>query len=544
MRWSEDRMSDGQAGGAARARWRLLALMAASLLTAACEEPAAPELERSEPIAAAANRVVASSPFQPNAVRYRNTGGRASTGRAGSAALSAWALLDAAGRADLTVVADTATIGNPLPRTGPVLSFVQVKSYDADGRLQFTGIAAPGPSRPAARYVLGGLDAGDRVQVQANINGADGARTGVVTVDARVLRRPQLRVESVAAPIRAAARTAVNISALIRETNGDLGALASCVLLVNGVEVDRGWYIWIDAGGSASCVFMHFFPEVGTYDLEVRIEDVQPRQYATGTSSATATMSVIHVPSAFTYHASFEDRTFEGAWRSRGSFRLANGVEGFEHEDEGSDSGRTQNSSVWAWMPRAVTFPLNELIVRQSTRDEVAHQARFLDLAPSWTYEDGDIREACAARDFFGPNGRAWFYLCSREYPAEWGGASTDFSYARYAGQVTYHSRGYSRYWNRDLGIDDVWSWNVEHEEDVGRFVSYGHEYGFFLYIDDGNGIFRMQPLVWLQPFESSWESPWSCWEWSDEWAVQEGCHEARYTDSGMRGNVWGEPTY
>ncbi|MGH7447978.1 MAG: hypothetical protein ACRELT_10490 [Longimicrobiales bacterium] len=53
-----------------------------------------------------------------------------------------------------------------------------------------------------------------------------------------------------------------------------------------------------------------------------------------------------------------------------------------------------------------------------------------------------------------------------------------------------------------------------------------------------------MNPLVWLQPFEAEWMSPWTCWEWSDTWFAQEGCSEGRGTERGMRGVVWGEPTY
>ena len=528
-----------------RLRWRAVGVLAAVATAAACDDLVAPDVERAARAGAATQASVqAASPFQPNTVRYRDTGARPSTGRSGNAALSAWALIDASGRTDVTLMADVATLGDRPPEGGPVLGAVQIKGYRADGQLQFTRNDVPGPGTPSATYAFGGLAAGDRAQVQANITGADRARTGAVTVEASVLRRPRLRVESVAAPIRAAARTAVNISALVRETNGDVGATASCVLSVNGIEVDRAWYIWVDADGSASCVFMHFFPDVGTYDLEVSLVDVEPRPFEPVTSSASATMSVIHVPSAFTYSASFEDRTFEGSWRSRGSFRLTSGAEGGEGEDEGNESGRAQDGSVWAWMPRAVTFPLNELIVRQYTRDEVVHAARFENLEPSWTYEDEYVRESCTARDFWGVNGRAWFHLCSRESADGWGGAWTDFGYTRYAGEVTYHSRGYSRYWNRDLGIDDVWSWNVDHEEAVGRFVSYGREYGFFLYIDDGQSVFRMNPLVWLEPFESEWMSPWTCWEWTDTWFAQEGCSEGRAVERGMRGVVWGEPTY
>lgn len=519
-------------------RWSTggLLLAAGVLLVSACDDPATVERGMhpgTPPVLAAA---AAQPRFNANRVPYRDSSVKPAVGRAGSATLTGSVVMGAAGEAELYLAAGSVAGGSPLLRQ------VQIKVFDADGRLLFTRNDTPKPATRRAQYSLGAIGLGARVQAQAHVVGADRARVGVVTLDVPVTRSADLEVAAIAAPARAALRSTVGIAATIREANGHLGARADCVLLVDDVEVDRAWWIWVDAGSSVTCAFRHRFERLGLAEVEVRLVDIEPADANPDNNSARTTVDVILVPSAFAYDASFQDMTFDSFWRSEYRWESADGKVGSEDQYEYSHSGREQSAYLWGWTPRALTFPLDELQLKQMTRDEVVHNVQFLGLEPDWSYSGEWGSEACIMRWFDTPNGINTFYLCSMEWAGET--PYTYVSYSRQAGDVTYHSRGEYRWWDHDTGDGDYWSWNYGDTSSVGRMVSYGHEYGFFIYVADANGIYRMQPLVWLEPFSEAYQEPWSCWEYSDEWSSSRYCSEGRMEASGVRGWVDGWPTY
>jgi hypothetical protein len=104
---------------------------------------------------------------------------------------------------------------------------------------------------------------GSNIGVQANIIGVDGSRTDVVTVTEMVKLRPDLTVGQITNPDHAQIGIPVEITALVSERNGDVGATADCVLSADGVEIDRANGIWIDANRSVSCMFRPIFSMVG-----------------------------------------------------------------------------------------------------------------------------------------------------------------------------------------------------------------------------------------------------------------------------------------
>ncbi|MBW3552297.1 MAG: hypothetical protein KY466_02235 [Gemmatimonadetes bacterium] len=523
------------AAGHSAGRTALL-LTVAALSATGCDDGVIRPAEL-EPVASASLVDGGEGPrFSSNTVAYRNSSAKPAVGKAGSATLTGNVLLDATGRADLFIAAGGTEGGTP------VLTRVQIKGFDSEGRLLFTRNDAPGPDTRRATYVLAGIDRSSRVQVQANVAGADPVRTGVVSLDVPVRLRPDLQVAGIAAPGRVGARTMVGISATIRELNGDFGARADCALFVDDVEVDRAWGIWVDAGSSVSCAFRHRFDRVGLAAVEVRLVGVEPRDFDPANNAAGTTVDVMLIPSAFVYDASFEDITFESSWRSEYRWASPDGRYGVEGVDSSEFSGREQNAMLWAWSPRAVSFPIDELIVRQMTRDEVIHAARLLAVEPDWSWSDDWGSQECVGRWFDTPNGFAQFEICS----VAWTGWEpfTYLQYSRHAGEVTYHSRGEVRWWDHDAGYEDVWSWNHSGTYSAGRMVSYGREYGFFVYLQDANGVSRMQPLVWLEPFSESYEMPWQCWEYADDWGSARSCYESRFQASGMRAWVAGWPTY
>ncbi|HUG42348.1 MAG TPA: hypothetical protein VMM12_17925 [Longimicrobiales bacterium] len=532
--WRKRATRRGTGSGAARTS---LLFAVGAVVATGCDDPMS--TERSLQPQAAMMLAEADAPprFTANGVQYRNSSAGPAVGRAGSATLTGNVLLDVTAMAELYLAAGT--IGGD---GTPLLGQVQIKAFAADGRLLFTRNDVPGPDTRRADYVLGPLSRDARVQVQANVTGADPVRTGVVTLDVPVRLRPDPQVAAIAAPQRVGVRTMVGIAATVRELNGDLGARADCALVVGGVEVDRARGIWVDAGSSVSCAFRHRFEALGPTEVEVRLVDVEPRDFDADNNAARTTVEVMLIPSAFAYDASFQDVTFESSWRSEYRWQSADGRYGSEGRDQSEASGREQSGLLWAWTPRALAFPLDELIIRQMTRDETVHAARFLAVEPDWSWSDEWGSQSCFMRWFDTPNGYNSFELCS----VQWQDSEpyTYLHYSRHAGEVTYHSRGDSRWWDQDAGVDDVWSWNYSDSFSIGRMVSYGREYGFFIRMQDANGVYRMQPLVWLEPFSEGYQTPWSCWEDAGEWGSYHSCHESRWAASGLREWVSGWPTY
>ena len=532
-------------------RWRAATAAGGLLVLGACRDAPTTAPRSLQPTRSLAESSAerGEAMFVPNTQKYSDRGHRPTSARTGSATLAMLALLSGDGTAEVEVVAGEWsgwTRGGKMrddPDGDATLSSVQIKAFDPDGKHQYTRNFG-NVGTDTVTVAANGLVRGGSVQVQGNVKGADFARTGVVTVEGPVRLRPDLAVSALRQPPRAVLHSAVPIVAVVRELNGDFGAWADCVLVVDGAESDRVHGLWVDAGGTVTCAFSHLFRRLGESRLEVRVEQVSPRDYDVANNAVTSTMTVIRVPSSFYYQASFEDRSFKNLGRFESSWSYGGGREGGESVSTDSSAGRSQQSYMLASMPHAVSFPLTEVFARQATRDEVAHSVLFRQLPADWTYEDPYIRSSCVSRGSDQPTGRGWLYVCTNKgiAPETEGADWTTVQYDRYAGDVTYASRGHSRYWNRDLGIDDVYAWNYSSRDVVGRFVSYGLEYGFFARIVDGPRVYTVNPLIGLLPFESIERAPRTCWSWEDAWGSSRSCSEWTSEAKGVHGWVHGEP--
>ena len=246
----------------------------------------------------AAGAALAENRFVPNSVKYRDTGHQPATGRAGDASIEALALLDKAGVAEVEIQAGA-------PGT---LQHVQVKTdrftdnYNTDG----------------ASFVATLPDTGHGASVSVLANVDTGARVGVVTANETVVLRPDLAPTQIVVSTNAEAGMPTQITAAVRERNGELGARATCALRIDGQLVDRATNIWVDAGGNVSCLFLHTFATGGEKQLEVTLEDVAPRDYDFANNSVSRTVHVRNpgeiVPTAWFLYASES-----GGWQeSRG----------------------------------------------------------------------------------------------------------------------------------------------------------------------------------------------------------------------------------
>ena len=235
---------------------------------------------------------LAQTPLKPHPMteKYRDTGTKPATGRSGSAAIEARALLGANGVTDVEV-----TTGH-FEGTGAQgsLAKVQIKVLAPNGQVIQTDNYRQSRTGPAyASFSYDALYHGQRSQVQASVTGIDGNRTDIVTVSTDVKLRPDLEAADLIAPPKAPVGSMVTVSGTVTEENGEVGARATCRLLVDGAEVAAIPGVWIDAASAITCKFRTSFATAGTKRLTLRVTDVSPGDYDLANNEATRSIEVV-----------------------------------------------------------------------------------------------------------------------------------------------------------------------------------------------------------------------------------------------------------
>jgi hypothetical protein len=493
------------AGGAAAAALALLASACADQLTSpAARLPGAPAFNAS-----------ASAPtLVSNAVRYRDTGGRPATGRAGSAAVDALALLGRDGVTDVELTARAADPSNPAAGT---IARAQAKVYSPDDSLQLTRSVDGG--RPLR---LEGLPRGTRVDVQANVTGIDPHRTDVVAVSQTVRMRPDLSVQAGAGSSQVYAGTPVVVGGFIRELNGDMGATADCVLLVDGQPVDQALGIWVNAGDRVNCFFTIPSLAAGTHAVTVRLDGVAPGDWDPSNDASTiqVTAQAQPVPMgvyAWVRNEAFTERNF---WRTT----YYSGGYGVDDVDETTRSGTSNNATINGYLGRGFAAPL-------TIRVEETDGGTLLQ-ADEWVVDDYGSPVVCSNRWNTG-QGTA-FYFCS------YFGTEATFQFYRSSGTVTYHSLGYHREWDDTTGDEYVYHWdNTDVRSSGGADVLSG-EYGFSVSFTSGGDVTSLAVSAALEPFEEHYDEPDWCygggdgeWGWYDRTCYGGSYHATGYTGFG-----------
>lgn len=476
---------------------RALVAAAVALALGACTDvptgaPAVQAMDRAAARSAGAGRPT----LVPNTVKYRDSGGKPSTGRSGSAALQAFALVDKAGRTDLEFRAIPAD-PDKWWLTG-TLTRAQVKALDADGTVMFTynrnQLDAQGT---VAQF--NSLRAGQYLQVQANVTGIDPHRTDVVTVTERIRRRPDLAVQLEMAT-EVLAGQSVPIHATIMELNGDVGTYAQCMLLVDGRMVDWAMGVWIDAGDAVTCAFTHTFAP-GTHEVQVATAAADLRDWdESNNASAVVLVEAVGAPAKLSYHASATAQ--RNHWRTRDESRWHNPTtqQRGEYLSEFSTDEDTEYAVLNGSVPQGLTGEVS-MEVSQSTSGRVLHTDAWTEALPGCTWRAG---------------GGTSFFLCSYTAPFS---PITFFSYVRNAGSVTYHSSFFSRVWDEVTGEDiyyyhdnSTWGWQE------GALAGLGDDYAFFVRITQGDVVLTADsrfPVHQGAPYSYTYSD---CSSYSDPW--------------------------
>lgn len=512
---------------------------------------------------AAARRSIAGSHAPTrfsNSVKYRDAGLKPASGRSGSATLTARALLGRDGVATL----DVTTGAIDQPGAPGSLAKVQLKQFDPNGLLQNTTNYTK-TTGATAQYLLPARVRGSKIQVQANVTGIDPKRTDVVTITESVKLRPDLSVESVGAPAEAVRNTPVNISAVVTERNGDVGARGDCVLSVDGGEIDRAPGIWVDAGGTVSCVFRESFSTLGSKQLAVRMTGVNPGDFDVSNNAASASINIVNpAPPPRTGNDFWwwgyvgGTSNYSGSGHNDGWWRAPWGHSEWSY-DQQVRHGDWRYTQIWGSTPGAMSVSIatyNDRIDGTTLNDGAFDPSTD----PHWVYDQtwndwqlGEVQlhQECSWLVRTAPitaENRSGFALvaalsvCSNRWsgnaPAEWN--ATYFGYYSQAGDVSYYSNYYYNY--GDGSYVGTYSFNGDVKYSYGTIAT-GSEYAFEMLISGPDGTRRAAGTIPLTSSAIHVQQPYQCYDYSDSYWAQHYCFENDYSWTNFYGWNVGAPT-
>ena len=244
------------------------------------------------PIGATGASAAPLKPAQKHAMaeKYSDRSAKPAHGRAGTAQLSARALLDRDGRARIELSTGDFDGGSA---TG-TLEKVQVKVFAGDKLAATDNYSPLGSATASIDYAS--LARGQRVALQANVKGSGRGRTEVVSLDTTVMRRPDVAAVELAVPDQVPSRSTRPVTAVIEERNGDVGARFNCQLFVNDVPQATIAGAWVDAGSRVACRFMVNFAAAGEARVSVRVSGMAPTDDDAANDVATAIVDVVAQP--------------------------------------------------------------------------------------------------------------------------------------------------------------------------------------------------------------------------------------------------------
>lgn len=466
--------------------------------------------------------------------KYRDSSLPHATGRSGSATLSASAIIGSDGVTRLRVT--SGSVHHPGRALGE-LAKVQVKVWTEDGEKILTqNFQRPTPGA-TVDLRFPGIPAGARFQVQANVRGIDGRRTDVVTVT-ETSRLAAAFSTTIHLPDQVVVGVPTIITATVREINGQMGGTTACVLFVDGREVDRVNDVWVDAGDQVSCAFTYTFGSAGDHDVRVglQVDTSDPGLLpAPPSSSGVVKAADPNLPPVWT--ASVLDRTvqteirFDAAWwKPDGSRR--------EYERNTGESPRSQTINMTVNLDRATSFPVDARLALSSNVAGTFQSETWSGLNAGAPDANG---QACLSQSLVAQGGI--FTLCSTGSGAD---GRTTFGYTRFAGTVTYHSRGFVRQWDALTGTETGWSWNdsPEYYSGGGQMRRLGTSVGIALGIVDGAGDYEVNATVPLSSFDRLLsEVPYTCrvdaWWWL-EGGAETTCEGRTEREVGWSGTATG----
>ena len=499
-----------------------------------------------------------------NSIKYRDKGLKHARGRAGLAAtaatLEARALLGRDGNTTL----DISTGAIDAPDASRLLSKVQLKQYAPNGTQQTT-TNYKDINSPVYQLTLAGRVRGSNLQVQGSIIGVDGKHADVITLTETVKLRPDVSVDRIIAPARSRLAVPVQISALISENNGDVGARTDCVLTVDGAEAGRANGIWVDAGRSVSCVFNYVFPTTGTKQLTVSAVSVNPGDWNTSNNATTQAINIF-LPNDFEWFGSYYSyRDYVGTKLSEGYYiQTDNGARtDFREYQEFHrfDNWSTNISGHVPPMTGPLTFSLRDEVDGQLLTEFEFDPATATNFDFFGTYEDPDIGTItyngnCTDQSlleqvvFEGVTvnvSPAFVRICttlrsgpSGPLPEQ---SVTDFQYGTNAGDVSYYTEHYQKYDDGDpnTNFDYTYSFNGDVNYTYGNLI-FGTDYSFVMKITGADQSKTASGSIHSTVFNNVVSQPYGCEDFDAGVFFGRQCTSGDYRQTITSGNASGSP--
>ncbi|HYH10333.1 MAG TPA: hypothetical protein VEK11_25020 [Thermoanaerobaculia bacterium] len=413
---------------------------------------------------------------------------------AGSVSIEARALIDAEGVTTIEV----ASIGGKLEKVQ--LKFGKTRVYNNLDTKLFTA-----PTRTD-------LERGAPVAIQANVRGDNAKRVEVLNLTTTVRRLPDLAVTKIDAPAEVAAGSAVSLVATVAELNGDIGARASCALLVDGQQADLATNIWVDAGGVVSCLFTTTLA-AGSHQLRVAAEDVDPDDWSNANNSATVQVTARAAAS-------------EDVWSSTASTQTKRTVATItrsdrpQHPDTTDSTDITDNLAFHATLNRALDLYNVRVRVDEKTDGQLIQSV------------DRPLIEG-----YGGPGSQCRMYdgkytiftVCPDN-------GRTVVNVTRGAGAAMYISRGWFEEYDHETGESIYEQYVMEDERTFGNPRRYGNTVQLDVTITDGSTTFTADPYMILHAYEEPETVQRSCRPLNDGLGTMI-CSEVRTKITGKRGS-------
>lgn len=444
-----------------------------------------------------------------NSQKYRVSGAQPATGRSGSAVLSARALLNKDNSADIEVT--TGTFDNAAPGN---ISKIQYKPLDKNGKpilvVNWNSLSGGG----YFRQTVNGLGRNQQMQIQGNVRGIDGARTDVVTVNGSAKLRPDVQVSDIE-PASGLVNVPLNITAVVRELNNDTGANGDCMLYINQVLADHASAIWVDAGGTVSCMFTHKFTAAGNYDLKVAVENVVPADYDTTNNSTTATINITS-PDNLEYFADANDQAFSDTTQS--GFTEYHGSQMIIlNNEQDSQNGWTQHSDIGFDHATPLTFPISASITESSDGSSASLTGNFPNVDADWSFSFQCGAATCSQAQAARTDNGFLFFVFTWSTTDSIAGISGGFSgqVSRDAGDVTFIStQAYCQWFDASSAPcpDNTQVYTTNNEQVSGTRLAFGSQDMLqFAMTDAGGNRYTANPIIPLAPYSSQQQQPYTC---------------------------------
>lgn len=465
----------------------------------------------SSPLRAAQGRGNSQAPsLQSNSVRYRQQTYSHASNRSGSAALWSRALLGKDGNTVLEAVSsragETAAAGN--------ISKLQIKTLNSNKDL-LTTTNHNGLTGSSHTNTIAGLVRHSFIQTQANVRDIDPKRTDVVTVQERVNLRPDLAVTGLDAPEKVRPDQEFLIVAMVQEMNDDVGATNDCVLYVDGNQAKQIVGQWVAEGDGVNCVFKASIADVGTHQLEVRSQNVQPGDWDLANNAMSRSIEVVRPEIvvhgwADAYQVEEHRRYF---YSSQGGYHNTSYWWHYQHEQKWDNYH--QGAYMYGYAYDATgAGPFTSVNTKLSSDGHVLFDATTATQLAHCVY-------TTPTGDWY-----TWVYTCS--YPG-W----TYVSAGTHGGRAVYYEAGlqgdwyYGYYWSYGQTWDNTWGTGP---------LDFGSEVTFSVRAEGANGtaVTADASLTFGPWQDESWwwwyNQPLTCSNYSDGYYYNTWCYEDTFT--------------